>query len=340
LTAPREFTASLHGDRLDLGRYRTSAGEASTPAPAGALLAPLAGPAIFLEGGTGKLDLDWDEFALDQLQIAGVRLRVRYAGDQLRIEDLSLRGLGGSATLRGQLDGLTGGQPRVSFEPRLEAIALEQVRQTLVPDLMLDGVLDLTMAGSARGSDSAQWQQSLDARGSFHITDPVLLGTNIERVFCDLAATVERTEKRTNWVDRTRFVPIDGTFQLAGHRAILDEMTTGIGNLRLRASGTFDARTRAYDLLAITRLDGDRTSADGCPIRSTRLRGRDIPLRCTGDLGGKANPSCAPDAKFVAGLLQDRVLDELRDRVGGESAPAKGVEGLLRGLLKQGGNGD
>lgn len=340
LPAPRELTASLRGDRLDLGRYRTSAGESSTSAPAGALLAPLAAPVAFLEGGTGQLDLDWDEFVLDQLEITGMRLRVRYAGDQLRIEDLSLQGLGGSATLRGQLEGLTGGQPRVSFEPRLEAIALEQVRQTLAPDLMLNGTLDLTMAGSARGSDSAQWQQSLDARGSFHIADPVLLGTNIERVFCDLAATVERTEKRTNWADRTQFVPIDGTFQLVGHRAILDEMTTGIGNLQLRASGTFDSRTQAYQVQAITRLDGDRTSADGCPIRSSRLRGRDIPLRCTGDLGGKATPSCAPDTKFVAGLLQERVLDELRERVGGENAPAKGVEGLLRGLLKQGGNGD
>ena len=55
--------------------------------------------AEFLQGGTGSLALDWDLLTLDQLRLEALRLRVRFAGDELHIEDLSSRTLGGTANL-------------------------------------------------------------------------------------------------------------------------------------------------------------------------------------------------------------------------------------------------
>ena len=340
LAAPRALSASLRGDRLDLGRYRSPPAAAEPAAPAAALLAPLAGPMAFLQGGTGDLALDWDELTLDQLQLETIRLRVRFAGDEIRIEDLSTRTLGGSASVPGRLHDLAGDSPQLEFAPRLEGIRLAQVRATLAPELALDGTLDLSLTGTAQGADADLLQDSLAARGSFRIADPVLAGTNIERAFCDLVATVERTPKRDDWPDLTRFETIAGDLRLAGPGVTLDNLTTGIGNLRLRAAGTLDRATERYEVTAVTRLDGDRTSATGCPVASSRLRGRDIPLRCTGSLGEQARTQCAPDPQFMAGLVEDRVLDELRERGKLEGERGKAVEGLLKGLLNRGRDDD
>lgn len=337
---PRELSARLHGDRLDLGRYRSPPAAPEAAPPEAALLAPLAGPLAFLQGGTGELALDWDELILDQLRLEAIRLRVRFAGGDLRIEELAARTLGGAASVQGRLDGLAGDSPRLELAPRLEGIRLEQVRQTLAPELALDGTLDLAMTGSAQGADADRLHRSLAAEGSFRIADPILAGTNIERIFCDLVASVERTPKRDDWPDLTRFEPIAGSFRLAGPGVTLERLTTAVGNLRLRASGTLDRDTRSYELLAATRLDGDRTSPSGCPVASGRLRGRDIPLRCSGRLGELSGTLCAPDPQFVAGLVEDRVLDELRARGKLEGERGKAVEGLLKGLLKRGRDGD
>ena len=340
LATPRELRAELHGDRLDLGRYRGPDTEQTPASPPTALLAPLAAPMAFLQGGTGSLALDWDLLTLDQLRLEALRLRVRFAGDELHIEDLSSRTLGGTATLRGRVEGIGGRAPEVHFAPRLKGIALAEVRRSLAPNLALDGVLDLTLTGSARGDDAEDLQQSLRARGDFRVTDPLLAGTNIERTFCDLVATVERTPKRDDWPDHTRFETIAGSFRLAGPGVTLDGLTTGIGNLALRASGTFDRATERYEVTAVTRLAGDRTSPDGCPVRSGRLRDRDIPLRCTGSMGAQTRTQCVPEPQFVAGLVEDRVLEELRERGKLEGERGQAVEGLLKGLLNRGRDGD
>ena len=209
-----------------------------------------------------------------------------------------------------------------------------------VDDTRVAGTLDLAMTGSARDADPDRLQQSPDAQGSFRITDPILARTNIERTFCDLVATVERTPKRDDWPDLSRFETITGSFRLAGPRVTLDDLTTGIGNLRLRASGTFDRASQRYEVLAIMRLDGDRTSASGCPVRSESLRNRDIPLRCSGSLGAQSRMPCAPDPQFVAGLIGDRAVEELRERGKLEGERGKAVEGLLKGLLKRNRDGD
>lgn len=331
LAAPRELKATLHGTRLDLDRYRTTAKDSPQTADA-ALLAPLAGPIAFLQGGNGTLDLDWDELTVDKLRLEAIRLRVAFAGDDVQIHDLSTRTLGGTAAASAQLHGVTGKAPAATFKQRLTGISLAQVRQTLAPKLDLTGTLDLSLQGSARGGTSAELDRTLDARGSFGISTPHLEGVNIERAFCDLAALVDRTDQRKDWPKGTAFKDIAGEFHLAGPRLVLERMTTGVGNLALRGEGAIDRGAQHYDIIATARLSGERTSPDGCLVSSAHLRERDIPLHCQGSFGKDAATQCAPDKELVAQLVQDRVLQELRDKHG-DSKKGKAVEGLLRGLL-------
>lgn len=338
LAAPRRLHVNLHGDRLDLERYRSAGENPESASPGLALLAPLAGPVAFLHGGTGELALDWDALTLDRLHLEAIRLRSRFAGDDVYIERFTSRTLGGSAALQGTLAGLRSDHPSLRFEPRADSIELAEVGKVLAAELPLDGTLNLSITGTARGADAKHLQQSLDAQGSFQIADPILTGTNIERTFCDLVATVDRTEKRSDWEDLTRFEAIAGNVRLMGSKVKLENLTTGIGNLHLRASGILDREAQNYEVHAIARLEGNRTSVNGCPVRSARLRDRDIPLRCSGTLGKQSRMLCAPDPQFVAGLAGDRALEELRERGKLEGERGKAVEGLLRGLLNQRGD--
>jgi AsmA protein len=332
LTTPRELKAALHGNRLDLNRYRTTAKNSAQAADA-ALFAPLAGPIAFLQGGNGTLELDWDELTIDKLRLEAIRLRVAFAGDNVQIRDLSTRTLGGTATASAQLHGVTGKAPSATFKQQLTGISLAQVRQTLAPKLDLTGTLDLSLQGSAHGKTSAEFDQTLDASGTFGIGAPHLEGTNIERVFCDLAALVDRTDKRKDWPRGTAFRDIAGEFRLAGPRLRLERMTTGVGNLGLRGEGTVDRGAQHYDILATARQSGERTSPEGCVVKSKHLRERDIPLRCQGSFGKDAASQCAPDSALVAQLVQDRVRQELDDKHGLDSKKVKKAKDLLRGLL-------
>lgn len=332
LAAPRQLKAVLHGTRLDLDRYRTPAKDDVATAGA-ALFAPLAGPIAFLQGGNGTLDLDWDELTLDKLSLEAIRLRVAFAGDDVRIHDFSTRTLGGTASTSAQLHGVTGKAPMATFKQQLTGISLAQVRQSLAPRLDLTGTLDLSLRGSARGGTRAELDRTLDASGTFGINTPHLDGVNIERAFCDLAALVDRTDKRKDWPEGTAFNTIAGEFRLAGPRLVLERMSTGVGNLALRGAGTIERGAQHYDILTTARLGGERTSPDGCLVKNPRLRERDIPLRCEGSFGKDTAIQCVPDTELVAQLVQDRVRQELDGKHGLGSKKAKKVEGLLRGLL-------
>jgi AsmA protein len=332
LAAPRQLKAAVHGNRLDLNRYRT-ANKGDAPAADAALFAPLAGPIAFLQGGNGTLDLDWDELTVDKLRLEAIRLRVAFAGDDVQIRDLSAHTLGGTATASAQLHGVTGKAPSATFQQQLTGISLAQVRQTLAPKLDLTGTLELSLQGSARGKTSAELDRTLDASGTFGIGAPHLAGTNFERVFCDLAALVDKTDKRKDWPKGTAFKDIAGEFRLAGPRLLLERMSTGVGNLGLRGEGTVDRGAQHYDILVTARQSGERTSPEGCVVKSKHLRERDIPLRCQGSFGKDAATQCAPDSELVAQLVQDRVRQELDDKHGLDSKKVKKAKDLLRGLL-------
>ena len=330
LASPRELRAALHGTRLDLDRYAPADRDGS--GAAGALLTPLAAPIAFLRGGNGTLDLDWDALTVARVPLEGLRLRAAFAGDEVTIRELSARTLGGTTAGSAQLRGISGPAPAATFTEHLTGISLARVRATLAPGLDLDGTLDLSLQGSARGRTGAELDRSLDAAGTFAIAAPRLDRVNIERAYCDLAALVDKGEKRKDWPQGTAFRDAAGEFRLTGPRLTLARMTTGVGNLALRGEGTLDRAARNYDFLAIARLNGERTSADGCQVRSEHLRDHDIPLRCQGSFAAGAAIQCAPDGDLVKHLVEDRARQELQDSHGG-SKKGKAVEGLLRGLL-------
>ena len=107
-----------------------------------------------------------------------------------------------------------------------------------------------------------------------------------------------------------------------------------MGNLSLRGNATIDLGTESFDVLAITRLSGERTSANGCVVKSKRIRDRDIPIRCRDQFDKAGASSCSPDGNIVRELLQEAVIKKISESNLDEKT-GEAIEGLLRGILNR-----
>lgn len=192
------------------------------------------------------------------------------------------------------------------------------------PGLLLGRTrIDTTATTPAFGFEASslrlRWQPLLGAE--LRIAEPLLRGINLEQSFCALAATGAATEPLRDWPQQSRLDAISGRFRLDGRKLLLDSLTTATGNLHLHAMGALDIDTRHFELRARIRLAGERTSPAGCRVEDSRLRERDLPLRCVGSLSAQPQAWCVPEGELVA-LLAQRIEPPPDGRESDASGPA------------------
>lgn len=221
--------------------------------------------------------------------------------------------------------------PSLRFNASLEGIDLAAALDQFADDVDLAGTLTMTLEGSSRGLDADALLANMNARGELQVADLLLGNINVEQSYCELAALVERSGKRKEpWPKGTRLNDLVSHYRLVGPILHLDDYSTGMGNIELRGDGQIDLDRERFDIRAITRLNGERTSEQGCEVKSSRVRDKDVPFVCK-DSFAKAGPSsCTPDPAFVREILQK----ELFDRLGGDDTEeGSSLEDRLRGLL-------
>src|SRR5690606_7413035 len=203
----------------------------------------------------------------------------------------------------------------------------------LAEDVNITGTLDLDFEGNTRGSDSEALLANLAGAGKLRLEDPVIATVNLEKSYCELAALVEKPPAREEpWPAGTRLNTLASPLRIADGILHLDDYSTGIGNLGVRGAGRIDLDRKTFDIEAITRLTGDRTSDEGCLVKSKRVRDRDIPLRCKDSFADAGAGSCKPDQAFVNSLVKDEVIDKIKEKTNLDDDKAEALEGLLKGL--------
>ncbi|MBV1932066.1 MAG: hypothetical protein KUG71_10155, partial [Porticoccaceae bacterium] len=163
--------------------------------------------------------------------------------------------------------------------------------------------------------------------------EPELKTINIEQSYCQVAAMVEKIPAKDDWPAGTKLNTVDGKFRMQGQTLLLDGLSSGVGNLTLKANGEVDLEAGAFNILAVTRLNGERTSENGCLIESTKLRDKDIPLRCKDSFENAGAKSCRPDGDFVKQFAKDKILEKIGEKAGLSEADSKAVDSLLKGLF-------
>ena len=346
LNAPKTLETTLKGDRIDLNRYLATStedgdtGQSSTSNSnnqATAIFAPLAAPIAFLEGGKGEIDFSWGTLITDDLNVDDLHYAMAINGTTVQISDFSANTLGGAIKATARLGNVTGRTPNVNFTAELSNISLAAASKAFAEDAETDGTLNATLKGKTRGASGDALFDNLDSNGTLQIIDPELKTVNIEQSYCKLAAMVEKIPLKADWPAGTRLNNLDGKFRMQGRTLILDGVTSGIGNLALTSTGKVNLSAGTFNILAVTRLNGDRTSETGCVVESTKLRDRDIPLRCKDTFENAGAKSCLPDGNIVRQLAKDEIADKISEKLGDkidlESDTGKAVDSLLKGIF-------
>lgn len=343
LRPPKALVVTVTGNQIDLNRYLATedgAGEASSAQQtqaAALIFAPLAAPLTFLDGGSSKLDINWGSLQIDGLTMKDIHLVGTSKGTTISIEDFSTNTLGGSIQAKITLDQVTGKTPGAKFSGQLTDISLQQASRTFAGTGAdtgdIEGKLSAKISGQSKGATADQLFDRLSAQGTMTIAEPALKSINIEKSYCDIAALVEKIPRREDWPPGTKLNTTEGQFRMQGRTLLLDNLSTGVGNLALTANGRVDLGAEAFNVLATTRLNGDRTSKNGCVVESTRLRNRDIPLRCKDTFARAGANSCRPDGDIVKKLATEKILEKIGEKSGLKEETGKAVDELFRGLF-------
>lgn len=341
-TKPRALTLTLAGGTLDTAalmpaptgdadQARGDSGDATTGNPLAPLLAPLA----ILDGGSGRIDLSLESLEHGGTTLTDLRLGVDLDGRQLHIRELATGLFGGQLAATGTLDARRE-IPRLKFQQQLTGIDLETALAALADEVNITGTLHLDLRGDTRGSDGSALLAHLTATGNLRLEDPVITTLNLEKSYCELAALVEKTPAREQpWPEGTHLSTLTSPLRIADGILHLEDYSTGMGYLGVRGGGQIDLEQQTFDIEAITRLAGDRTSDEGCLVKSKRVRDKDIPLRCKDSFADAGAGSCKPDPAFVNSLLKEEVIDKIREKTNLDDDKAEALEGLLKGLLNR-----
>lgn len=346
---PRSLDLTLNGNRIDLRQYMApTEGESGlanegTGNPEQALLAPVAAALLWLEGGRGNISMSIEQVVTDAVTLEQPRLRLGASDGVLTINQISAGAWSGQLNLSGNID-FNHPQPAVQVQLEVTDLDLEQTLTQLGDFTDLTGRGNLQFSGKTSGESAEILQRNLIGEGTFQLIQPYLRSFNVERAYCEMASLVEqRSLTRQDWPEGTQFLDLHGSFHIAGPRISLSQYQSGIGNLAVAGRGRVDLDEENYDVLINANLQAETTSTEGCEVRSTRIRNRDIPIQCRGNFDGSA--SCRPDEQFVQQLIRGQLEGLLRDRLKGRSSgddetendespkDEDPVRSLLRGVL-------
>ncbi len=343
----RSVALQLHSSAIDLNRYiastntnSTDEGEAADTTQASPaaeaeptlIFAPLVAPLLWVGDGNASLDISLDGLTIDNIAAEKVQIKIQAANNIVQIKQLAAQVFDGDINTTATIN-LQRKEPRVNFTSVIKALAVDKALIAVNGEAALTGSLRAKFQGKTRGNNPEQLHQHLNANGEFNLAKPYLKAFNIEKSYCDIAALIEKTARKADWPQGSQLQDVQAKVHLSGKQVLLQSYSTGLGNISLKGKGVIDLDKERFDLLAISRLNGDHTSEQGCLVKSKRVRDKDIPIRCKASFANAGGGSCKPDGDFVKQVLQDKLLDALQKKSNGNSESEEALKGLLKGLF-------
>lgn len=176
----------------------------------------------------------------------------------------------------------------------------------------MDGILSVDFNGASQGITQDEVLDNMVGTGSIKAKNLKLNKLNFEKSYCDMAAIIEkRSFSEYVWPNYTKVNNLKSEFSIQEQIITIPNFTSGIGNLSIEGDGKVDLNDQSYNFLIKANLDGDKTSENGCPIKSKSIRNIDLPLRCEGSFEGDGRVLCLPDKKFMNQILKKKIKDKL-----------------------------
>lgn len=327
------LTTLVSGDILRAGHYLPAANSGGNNT---GLFAPLAIP-FALWQGSSQVEVNLNRVEFKDFNIENFYSNVFGNQRVLRMTSLNADLFAGQINAIAKLD-MRSAKPSFNLQPSLYNIDLDQALSALGDESTVAGRLNLDANIQGVGANLGEIIRSLSGAGKFQVIEPIYKGLNIEQSFCNAAALLSaRAQAAQNWPLGTEFNNLQGSFQLSGGKLLLNDYSTGTGNLEIMGRGSVNLVKRQYQINASARVDQAVTSPTGCSVNQ-RLQNRQIPFICKGAFG-QSNPgglSCNPDERLLRDLLKNTALEKLFGNSGLQQQDATdSVKGFISELLKR-----
>ncbi|MDF1833098.1 MAG: AsmA family protein [Porticoccaceae bacterium] len=346
LGEPRNLDLQLHSTAIDLNRYVSStdtstdknstdesdAANAETNAEPALIFAPLAAPLLWVGNGNASMEISLDGVTLDTIAAEKLKLQVNAADNILHVKQLAAHVFDGDINATATIN-LQHKAPTVKFSTTINELAVDKALLATSGEATLTGKLTANLKGETRGNNAEQLHQALNANGDIKLVKPYLTTFNVERSYCDIAALIEKIPSKNDWPQGSNLNDVQASIKLKGKQVLIENYATGLGNISLNGNGLIDLGTKRFDLLAVSRLNGERTSEQGCLVKSKRVRDKDLPIRCKDSFDNAGGGSCKPDGDFVKQVLQDKLFDKIQKKSGLNEESEEAVKGLLKGIF-------
>ena len=354
LGEPRNLALKLHSTAIDLNRYvsstdtstdknstdknstdesdSTNAAHAETNAEPALIFAPLAAPLLWVGNGNASMEISLDGVTLDTIAAEKLKLQVNAADNILHVKQLAAHVFDGDINATATIN-LQHKAPTVKFSTTINELAVDKALLATSGEATLTGKLTANLQGETQGNNAEQLHQALNANGDIKLVKPYLTTFNVERSYCDIAALVEKIPSKNDWPQGSNLNDVQASIKLKGKQVLIENYATGLGNISLNGNGLIDLGTERFDLLAVSRLNGERTSEQGCLVKSKRVRDKDLPIRCKDSFANAGGGSCKPDGDFVKQVLQDKLFDKIQKKSGLNEESEEAVKGLLKGIF-------
>ena len=327
------LTTLVSGNILRAGHYLPAANSGGNNT---GLFAPLAIP-FALWQGSSQVEVNLNRVEFKDFNIEDFYSNVFGNQRVLRMTSLNADLFAGQINAIAKLD-MRSAKPSFNLQPSLYNIDLDQALSALGDESTVAGRLNLDANIQGVGANLGEIIRSLSGAGKFQVIEPIYKGLNIEQSFCNAAALLSaRAQAAQNWPQGTELNNLQGSFQLSGGKLLLNDYSTGTGNLEIMGRGSVNLVKRQYQINASARVDQAVTSPTGCSINQ-RLQNRQIPFICKGAFG-QSNPgglSCNPDERLLRDLLKNTALEKLFGNSGLQQQDATdSVKGFISELLKR-----
>ena len=327
------LTTLVSGDILRAGHYLPAANSGGNNT---GLFAPLAIP-FALWQGSSQVEVNLNRVEFKDFNIENFYSNVFGNQRVLRMTSLNADLFAGQINAIAKLD-MRSAKPSFNLQPSLYNIDLNKVLSALGGESIVAGRLNMDANIQGVGANLGEIIRSLSGAGKFQVIEPIYKGLNIEQSFCNAAALLSaRAQAAQNWPQGTEFNNLQGSFQLSGGKLLLNDYSTGTGNLEIMGRGSVNLVKRQYQINASARVDQAVTSPTGCSVNQ-RLQNRQIPFICKGTFG-QSNPgglSCNPDERLLRDLLKNTALEKLFGNSGLQQQDATdSVKGFISELLKR-----
>lgn len=313
-------------DAINLDNYLAPGQKGATPEAAAAGAAQL--PIETLRKLKIKGDILIGALTLSGGKMQNVKVSIDANGGQLNINPISANLYEG--TYNGNISlNAKGNVPTLSLNTNLTNINAAPLMLDMVDSKDIAGIANFDANLTARGNNSDALVKSLSGPAKFQVKDGIYRGVDIESVLQQVEVMYE--SKRPGSIrteGETKFSSLSGTINFNNGVATNEDLLLDGSGFKVTGKGiiaNLHDNSMKYD--AKVRVD-EKSATQG--EEKYNLGGYQVPIKCRGEIGGKA---CKPDVgDLIADLAKKQVEDKVKEKI--EDVIGDKVGDKLKDLFK------